>query len=569
MPLFASFSASSSRSLGLTSGAPPGPPTIDSSSSTATTYTINFTPVLGSFDIARFEYSLSGAAFTGSISGSATTHTITGLTPSTAYTLQIRAVDSAGQISDGSNVDSRSTSAEIPPSAPSVTVTQLESTGTPINATRLNVSFTAAPAGTYSVAYHQYRVYRGATLVTDWTTTPVGAGVTFTLTGLTPASSHTVDVRGVATGNGTTFGSVGSGTASTDTEIVNSAPSVTVNSVTTANVTFTRGTSSGGTYGVSYYRYQIRNNAGTIVQGPHDLSNASSQFTVATGVGPDEFFYVDVWAISATSGAVGTTGSAYSRLNPSVPSTPTATWNGMSGSSYGTANLIISKPSYATRAFVQVNGGTTYEATDNGSNFTISIGGQAHNSSFTYRCYVQNRLGEASGSAYRYWDTPKKNQTYEAKPNGTSEFILAATNNAVAPCSPTSVVASFGYIPPSDDQVGYVRIDYVGIQLKTGGFSNTVTSYLYFSYPGGTVASSLEANTTSTYSLRYDYVGVGGSSLSGGSIALNFLWVNGNPTGSASRNNDGGFGCLPAGSNWFYAKEFYVQGVQTTAGNPY
>lgn len=570
MPLFSSFSASSSRSLGLTSGAPPGAPTIDSSSSTATTLTINFTPVVGSFAISKFEYSLNGGAYTGNIASNAVSYEITGLTPSTSYGVRIRAVDEANQISDPSNLETRSTSAEIAPSAPSVTVTQKESgSGTPINATKLDVSFTAASAGTYPVVYHQYRVYRGATLVTDWATTPVGAGVTFTIDSLVPASSHTVYVRGVATANGTTYGTAGSASASTDTEIVNSAPTVTVNSVTTSNVTFTRGTSSGGTYGVSYYRYQIRNGSGTVVSGPHDLSNSSSQFTVSAGVGPDEYFYVDVWAISSTSSAVGTTGTAYSRLNPSTPSTPTASWDGMSSSSYGTANLTISKPAYATRAFVQVNGGTIYEATDNGSYFSISIGSQAYNSTHTYRCYVQNRLDQASGSAYRYWTTPSKNQTYNYV-GKSGEFVVAATNSSLDSCAAGSYAVTFGYVPSSDDVPGYIRIDGIGIYLKTGGFSNTVTSYLYHSYPGGTASSSLEANTGSTYgSERVEYITVGGSSLSGGTIQLNFLWVSGGPAGSASRFANSGFGCLPNGSGWFYGQDFRVFGVYTTTGNPY
>jgi len=364
MPLFASFSASSSRSLGLTSGAPPGPPTIDSSSSTATTYTINFTPVLGSFDIARFEYSLNGGAFTGSISSSATSHTVTGLVPSTAYTLQIRAVDSAGQISDGSNVNSRSTTAEIAPSAPTVTVTQLESgSGTPINATRLSVSFTAAPAGTYSVAYHQYRVYRGATLITDWTTTPVGAGVAFPLTGLNTATAHTVDVRGVATGNGTTFGSVGSGTATTDTEIANSAPSVTIVSQDTANVTFDRSNSTGGTYGVSYYQYLVVRNADGVWVASGTLSTSATRYTIATGVSPDQYFTIYLAAISLTSGTQGASGSAVGQLEPGTPTIGTLNWQGGMSANGTTAYLYAVAGSYNYDAYLVINGSTQVAGT--------------------------------------------------------------------------------------------------------------------------------------------------------------------------------------------------------------
>ena len=266
MPLFSSFSASSARSLGLTSGAPPGPPVITSNSSTATTLTIGITPVLGSFEISRFEYSLNGAGYTGNISGSATTFTFTGLVPSTSYTVRIRAVDASGQISDVSNQITRSTTAEIPPSAPSVSLAQRESsTGTPSNATTLNWSYGVATAGTYPVTSYQYTLYRGATLVSDWAAVPMAPNTNHIIPGLTPATSYTVYVRGVATANGTTYGSNGSATATTDTEILNSAPTVTIDSVTTTTVTFTRGTSSGGTYGVSYYEWEVRNSVGSIV----------------------------------------------------------------------------------------------------------------------------------------------------------------------------------------------------------------------------------------------------------------------------------------------------------------
>ena len=131
-------------------------------------------------------------------------------------------------------------------------------------------------------------------------------------------------------------------------------------------------------------------------------------------------------------------------------------------------------------------------------------------------------------------------------------------------CPSPYASVTWGYVPPSPNDVGYVRIDYVGVQLKTGGFSNTVTDYLFFSTPTGNVSSSLVANTDASYSLRFDSINVGGSSLSGGTIALNFLWVDGNPSGSAARISSW---CVPNGNNWFWAKEFYVQGVQTTAGS--
>ena len=592
MPLFSSFSAASSRSLGLTSGAPPGAPVIDSSSSTATTLTINFTPVVGSFPISKFEYSLNSGAFTGNIAGNAVQFEITGLIPSTSYSVRIRATDEAGQISDPSNTETRSTTAEIAPSAPSVTVTQKESgSGTPTNATKLDVSFTAAPAGTYPVAYHQYQVYRGATLVSDWATTPVGAGVTFTIEGLVPASSHTVNVRGVATTNGTTLGATGSGSATTDTEIVNSAPTVTINSVTTTNVTFTRGTSSGGTYGVEKYRYRIRNSGGTVVAGPTDLTSGTSH-TVAAGVSPNETFTVDVFAISLTSGASGTIGSANGQLNPLTPSTPTATWSGMTTSTHTTATMTISKPSYATRAFVQLNGGTTYDSVTNsglfvlnggGTAWTFTLTGVAHNTSNTFRVYVQNRIGGQSGDAYRYWDTPKKNQPWNSGYIQTSAIYFSTT----AACT-SEFRYVFGVVPSSDNEVGYIAVN----SLYVEGIQQTGTNL-----NGCTGASQTLANTGSgnifwqSDSAHPDFTGGFGFTLTTGfspnwgtgtfssrSVSLT-TWGGSNISGKyfsigsqvGSRTGGCAVGCSLSGStlNAYRMRNFLISGVQTTAGNPY
>jgi hypothetical protein len=566
MPLFSSFSGMSARSLGLTSGAPPGPPVITSSSSTATTLTINFTPVLGSFEISRFEYSLNGAAYTGSISGSATTFTFTGLVPSNSYNVRIRAVDASGQISDPSNQITRSTTAEIPPSAPSVSLTQRESAvgsgGTASNATKLNFSYGVATAGTYPVTSYEYILYRGATLITA-AAVPMAPNTNHIIEGLTPGSSHTVYVRAIATANGTTPGNYGSANASTDTEIANSPPILTITGQDTVNVTFSVSGSTGGTYGVRAYLWLVvRNSDGVWVNSGETTSTSN---TVNAGTSPDGSFTVYAAAKSLVSNLQGNNSSAGGQLNPLVPAAPTIAFSGMSPNSSVNVSLTVSKPSYAIRAFVTV-AGSTYEATDQGSYFSLSLGGQPFNSTLQYTAVVQNRLGGTSGNGNTItWYTPKQNQPY-AVTGRSGEWILAATNSIVNPaCASPYAGITWGYVPPSPNDVGYVRIDYVGVQLKTGGFSNTNTDYLFFSTPTGNVSSSLEANTDASYSLRYNAISVGGSSLSGGTIALNFLWVDGNPTGSAARIFSGY--CVANGNNWFWAKDFYVQGVQTTAGS--
>lgn len=564
MPFFSSFSAGSARSLGLTSGAPPGPPVINTSSSTATTVTINFTPVLGSFEISKFEYSLNGGAYTGNISGAVTTYQFTGLTPSNAYTVAIRAVDASGQRSDPSNTKSQSTSAEIAPSAPSVSLAQLESsTGTPINATYLNWSYGVATAGTYPVTSYQYIVYQGATAITNWASPPMAPNTNYTFTGLVPETSYTVYVRAIATANGTTYSNNGSATATTDTEILNSAPSLSITSEDTVNVTFSVSGGGGGTYGVSSYNWLVVRSRDGLWVNSGNTTNTSN--TVNAGTEPDGGFTIYAAAVSLISGKQGAVSNVGGRLDPEVPAAPTISFSGMSPNSSVDVSLTVSKPSYATKAFVTV-AGATYEATDQGTYFSLSIGGQPFNSTRQYTAVLQNRLGGTSGNGNTItWYTPKQNQYYAITAR-SGEWILAATNSVVNPACPSPYAGvTWGYVPPSPNDVGYVRIDYVGVQLKSGGFSNTVTDYLYFSTPTGNVSSSLAANTDAVYGLRYDAINVGGSSLSGGTIALNFLWVEGNPTGSAARLYSDY--CVANGNSWFWAKDFYVQGVTTTAGS--
>ena len=567
MPLFASFSAIAARGLGITSGIAPGAPNISDTTATATTIVVDFTPVVGSYEIDYFEYSLNGGAYTGSIEGNLTQFTISSLTPGTSYSITMRAVDVTGQVGAVSNSASDTTSAEVANSAPVVTLTQLESTGTPINATRLSWSFAASTGGTYAVSFYQYRLYRGVTEITSgWTTTPMGPTTTFTLTGLLHNAEHTVQVRAVSATSGLT-GTAGSATATTDQDIANGAPTITVDSVTTSSATFTRTTSSGGTYSVASYEWRTKNSSGTVVNSG-TMTTAETSKTIAVGVNPDAYFTIEVRAISATSGTAGSYGvSDSTQLNPGVPTVGTLSWAAsMTTTSWGTANLTMAIPTFATSATLVVPGVGSYAATTSSGNFVWSVSGFAHNETYTFYAYVTNRISQNSGNSNtRTWVTPKKNQLYSEKPQGTAETWLAATNSAVSPCNPSFFGITYSGIPSSDNEVGYKRVDYYGIQMKTGGFSNTNTLYLYWTDPVGTKTSSLSPNTDATYSLRYEYLGVGGSSLNG-TIQINFIYeASPSQAGSASRN--GGAVCTPQGNNWFYVKEFYVEGVQTTAGS--
>lgn len=469
----------------------------------------------------------------------------------------MRTVDVAGLTSESTSRIRFTTAAEVAPTAPTPS----------ISATALSVSITyaAGTAGTYSIGTREYSLHPtsgGTTTYVPFTGT-VSGRTTRTDTGaaLVPGTSYTVSFRYTASSPGVGT-STASNTVSTSAEVAPGAPGATLTTTGTTTMTVGRGTSTAGTYPISYYEYRVYQGttpSGTWISMPNTTA-------AVTGLAVDTGHRAQVRAVAATSGASTTSTSATATTDPPTPNAPTIAFSGMSGNSSVTATLTISKPSYAVSAFVNVIGVGTYAATDQGSYFSISLGSQPFNSTIQYRAYVRNRInGDSSYGNTVTWYTPKQNQAYSYT-GRAGEWILAATNSVVNPaCTSPSASITWGYVPPSPNDVGYIRIDYVGVQLKTGGFSNTVTDYLYFSTPAGNVSSSLAANTDASYSLRYDSISVGGSSLSGGTIALNFLWVDGNPSGSAARLYSDF--CVANGSNWFYAKDFYVQGVQTTAGS--
>ena len=508
----------------MTSGIGPGKPTMGAPSGvTATTITINFSVVLGSFAISKFEYSFNGGAYTGNISGGATSYQFTGLIPSTSYTFRIRAVDVSGQISEPSDLVTQSTSAEIAPSAPSVSLTQLESsTGTPQNATRLNWSYGVATAGTYPVTSYQYIVYQGATAITNWASPPMAPNTNFTFTGLAPATSYTVYVRAVATANGTIYSSNGSATATTDTEIANSPPSLTITGQDTVNVTFSVSGSTGGTYGVDYYLWLVvRNRDGAWV---NSGTTRSTSNTVNAGTEPDGGFTIFAAARSLVSDKQGDNSSVGGQLNPLVPAAPSIYFSSQSASERGTAYLAWDAVGYATTYHVYRNGGF-YSATSGTSmNVAVSAG-----SNWYFQVFAGNRLGNFSGpSNVKYMTTGSTGVPWSSTVS-TAKYIQNY-GNCVQGDSKSSLVIQAPASASSPGDAGYYYIERIGFEALRSpyGFGFSVgddTRALYFhktsgSLPGGWGAGNYHSIAkfplSETTGYFYDYgVYQGGADISG------------------------------------------------------
>lgn len=173
--------------------APSAPGGLSYSGVTSTTANLSWSASADNVGVTGYRI-FRGTTQIGSVSGSVLSYTATGLSPSTAYTFQVKAVDAAGNVSAGSNTVSLTTGVAAPdtqaPSAPG----NLHVMGTP---TSSSVAL-MWNASTDNVGVTGYKVYRGATLVT----TVSGSTTSYTVTGLSASTSYSFTVRAVdAAGN--------------------------------------------------------------------------------------------------------------------------------------------------------------------------------------------------------------------------------------------------------------------------------------------------------------------------------------------------------------------------------
>jgi chitodextrinase len=110
--------------------------------------------------------------------------TVSGLSAGTAYTLTVKAIDAAGNLSAGTNVSFTTTAATdtTPPSAPGTV------TASSITSSSVALSWGAS---TDNVGVDGYQIYNGATLLASPTTTSA------TVTGLTAATAYTLTVKAI------------------------------------------------------------------------------------------------------------------------------------------------------------------------------------------------------------------------------------------------------------------------------------------------------------------------------------------------------------------------------------
>jgi hypothetical protein len=475
----------------------------------------------------------------------------------------MRTLDVAGLVSEPTSRIRFTTAAEVGPTAP---------TPSP-SSTALGVSFaySGGTAGTYAIGTREYSLHlTGSTpsyvpfteTVYDRRTTTNASGAA-----LTPKTSYTVTFRYTASSPGVGTSTV-SATISTASEVKNSAPTVTINSQTTTNVTFTRGTSSGGTYGVSYYEYVIHNSDAVAVS-TGTMSTATTSLNISAGVDPNATFRVYVRAISLTSGAAGSYGYADGQLNPNTPGGPTIAFTGMTSSTTGTATMTITRTTYATRVVVNVSGGgasanydslyDTANFVDYGTYWTFTVGDQLYNQKYTYKAYVKNRIGSDSVfSNSIIWNTPKKNQYWTNAQDATVQYVFNTQTQQSGCYDVRTLRYTMPTVPATDNSVGYISVSTIGAQFASNGYLAN-SSYFKFRTPTG-VNYSIGSNLGVAYpTFEVHYAGI--TAVAGSDISNGTFYVY--STAGATQTSS----CGLTNYNWFYGRNFYLEGIQTSPGS--
>jgi chitodextrinase len=190
---------------------PPSVPTgLTTGSITASGVTLSWAASTDNVGVTAYEVRRDGSVSLGVAAG--TSRVITGLSPSTAYTLQVRARDAAGNWSAWSTAASFSTSASSDTTAPTPP-TGLASSG--ISSSGFTVTW---GAGTDNVGVTGYDVRLNGGSPTTVAADPRSRA----FTGLTASTAYTVEVRSRdAAGNTSTWASLGVTTLSTAADTYN------------------------------------------------------------------------------------------------------------------------------------------------------------------------------------------------------------------------------------------------------------------------------------------------------------------------------------------------------------
>lgn len=481
MPLISTFTAVAARALGLTNGAPPGPPIISDITQTSTSISFNITAVLGSFTIARMEVQRDGGPWVQT--DTLTSHTFTGLTSSTTYNFQVRAVDVTGQIGSPSELQTVTTNNEIPPSQPAtVTLTQKSTTSDGSNAFKLDLSFTGVPLplseGQLPVSSYQYRITKtsDSSVIIDWTITPSGPGVTFIVSGLQPSTGYTAAVRAISSSGAQ--GDPRTATATTAAPRANDPPTVTLisenrnSAQTAASLTFRYGVSSGGSYPVVGYFWKLHTAAETTATSDPNVNVTTPEYTAGTTV------TISVRSVDS-AGIYSSYGVLTQTIAVTKPSAPSLSFPSGWNSRIDQVTLRWTRTSNTTSYKLYVGGSevSTIAQPSSGTYVTYTYTGiteQSYGYTFTVKAFNDTVASDASNSLVMQSGAKNVPFTLESVPG------LSTWNFARADTGCTTAGQNWAWSQPSyanDNFVGYRNITQVRMRLRefAGTASGNIT----------------------------------------------------------------------------------------------
>lgn len=257
--------------------------------------TLNWTGSV-SGDVASYDI-YNGSSFIANVTAPTTTYNVNGLSPSTPYTLWVRAKDASGNSASGTSVDATTSAPPADTTAPS-NVTNLATSA--INQTGVTLNWTAA---TDNVAVTGYDIYNGASLVTTVTAT------TYNATGLTASTQYTYTVKAKdAAGNASSGTSVTFTTSAvSDTTPPNPVTGLSAGTPTSSTVPLSWTLSSSGDVAAYEAAYSTDGTNFTVASAV--INAASNTYTVGslTANTPYNFRLVAIDTSNNRSTAVTTT----------------------------------------------------------------------------------------------------------------------------------------------------------------------------------------------------------------------------------------------------------------------
>ena len=418
--------------ISLDKQAPTKPVDLSASSINGPDFTLSWTASTDNVGVSSYEIYKGGTLFA---TTAGTSILVDGLTQNTSYSMTVKAVDAAGNVSDESSalvVKTKDT--ELPTAPADVAASSITGTG-------FSLSWTAS---TDNVGVTGYNVYLDNVLKTSVATAAA------TITGLTQNTTYSVTVKAIDAVGNESLASTALGVKTKDTEAPSAPTNVVASSITGTDFTLTW-TASTDNEGVTGYDVYLNNNLKTSVAGPSAIITGLVQYTT---------YSVTVKAKDAAANvSTASTAVDVKTKDTEIPSAPT--------------NVVASSIT--------------------GTGFTLSWTASSDNAGVTgYDVYLDNNFKATVTSSPASITGLTQNTTYSvtvkakdaaSNASSASTVINVKTLDAQAPTAPTNVVSSIitgtGFSlswTASADNVGVTGYDvYLNNVLKTSVTTTTAT----------------------------------------------------------------------------------------------